>query len=323
MREIGGYIEFEHYHHPMLHENAIKLNCGRSGLAYIIKARHIKKIAVPYFQCDSVSDICIRYGAKIRYYHIGRDLMPNGVELEEDEWLLAVNYYGQMTPEEAAGLKTRYKRVILDNTQAYFDMPLLGIDTMYSCRKFFGVPDGGLLYTDAELDEELPVDMSMDRMGHLLGRFEYSASEYYAESVRNNDRFDHEPIKRMSRLTENLLRAVDYEYVKNARTDNFSYLNDRLGEINLLRLRPVEGAFAYPLLIRNGAELRKTLIANKVYVPTLWPNVVGVMDRDSVEYELAENILPLPCDQRYGKGDMQTICDIIKNSTYERSRHDE
>lgn len=29
MREIGGYIEFEHFHGLMLHEDGIKLDCGR------------------------------------------------------------------------------------------------------------------------------------------------------------------------------------------------------------------------------------------------------------------------------------------------------
>ena len=48
MREIGGYIELEHNRNPMLHEECIKLNCGRSGLAYIIEAKGIRKIALPY-----------------------------------------------------------------------------------------------------------------------------------------------------------------------------------------------------------------------------------------------------------------------------------
>lgn len=311
MKEIGGYIEFEHYRRPMLHEDAIKLNCGRSGLAYIIQARHIRKIAVPYFQCDSVFDVCARYGAEIRYYHIGRDLMPDELVLEDGEWLLLVNYYGQLDNETIIKLAERYHRVIVDNTQAYFQMPVPGIDTIYSCRKFFGVPDGGLLYTDASLEENLPADRSADRMVHLLGRFEYSASEYYAEYVKNNERFDCEPIKKMSKLTENLLRSIDYAYVKNARTGNCSHLNDRLEGLNRLTICTTKGAFAYPLYLENGDEIRKKLISNRIYVPMLWPNVIDSMPKDSLEYRLARNILPLPCDQRYGIEDMQTICDLI------------
>lgn len=43
MKEIGGYIEFEHYHGKEFHQNALKLNCSRNALAYLIKLHGIKK----------------------------------------------------------------------------------------------------------------------------------------------------------------------------------------------------------------------------------------------------------------------------------------
>ena len=45
MREIGGYIELDSYCLPMLHEGAVALNCGRNALAYLLRARQIKKTA--------------------------------------------------------------------------------------------------------------------------------------------------------------------------------------------------------------------------------------------------------------------------------------
>ena len=44
------------------------------------------------------------------------------------------------------------KNVIIDNVQAYFQRPIEGFDTLYSCRKYFGVPDGAVLYTDLEIE---------------------------------------------------------------------------------------------------------------------------------------------------------------------------
>ena len=58
MTEIGGYIELDKYALPMLHEGAISLNCGRNCLAYLLRARKIKKILLPKFLCDSVSSVC-------------------------------------------------------------------------------------------------------------------------------------------------------------------------------------------------------------------------------------------------------------------------
>jgi hypothetical protein len=193
-------------------------------------------------------------------------------------------------------------------------MPLSGVDTLYTCRKFFGVADGAFLYTDSKLDEELPLDESFERMHFLLGRFDRTASEFYSENVANNDLFETEPIKKMSKLTDNLLHAIDYSFVKERRTENFRLYAEKLGKINQLKLREVEGAFAYPLLVENGAEIRKKLQQQKIYIPTLWPNVVEEMQENSLEYGLAKDILPLPVDQRYGEEDMMEIINSIWRS---------
>ena len=47
MREIGGYIELDTYNLPMLHDDAIALNCGRNGLAYLFKVKGIRKLKIP------------------------------------------------------------------------------------------------------------------------------------------------------------------------------------------------------------------------------------------------------------------------------------
>ena len=164
---------------------------------------------------------------------IGLDFNPILEEQLADEWLYVVNFYGQVCIQD---ILNNYKRVICDNAQAYFQEPLKGVDTLYTCRKFFGVSDGAILYTDKKL-ENLPIDESHDRMHFLLGRYEKSASEFYNEYVANNDFFEYEPIKLMSRLTNNILHGIDYEYVKNRRTENFTYLNEKLFSVNKLQLK--------------------------------------------------------------------------------------
>lgn len=312
MKEIGGYIELDQYHLPMLHENAISLNCGRNCLAYLIRAKGIQKMILPWFLCDSVRETCINEGVDIRYYHIDENLRPPALTPGDGEWVYIVNYYGQLSRNEIEGYKDAYGKIIIDNTQAYFDMPVHGVDTLYTCRKFFGVPDGAFLYTDSRLDEELEQDESYKRMEFILGRYEQPASKFYGLYVKNNELFATEPIKKMSRLTRNLLHGIDYAAVKERRNRNYDYLYSRLGDINQLKLSRVEGAFSYPLLLDSGAEIRKKFIREKVYIPTLWENVLDDTDPGSLEHRYAENILPLPCDQRYCEQEMQAICNLLK-----------
>lgn len=308
MKEIGGYIELDTYHLPMLHEGAIALNCGRNALAYLLRAKKIKRLWIPKFICDSVTGVCEREHVPYTFYSIGLDFLPRQeIQLGEDEWFYFVNYYSQFSNETICRYVEKYNRVIVDHAQSYFHAPIPGVATLYTCRKYFGVADGAFLYTDVILDEDLPTDESFERMHFLLGRYERTASEFYSEYVANNELFDKEPIKKMSKLTWNLLHGVDYNSIKKIREKNYSYLHSMLYEINLLQLSDEPGTFMYPLLLENGADIRQELQKEKIYIPTLWPNVMDFCTDKDIEFDMAKNILPLPIDQRYSESDMQMI----------------
>ena len=306
MKEIGGYIELDTYTSKMLHDDGIKLNCGRNALAYFIKAKNIKKLWMPKFMCDSCDKVLSDNQVNVEYYSIGLDFKP--LIKEWDGWLYVVNFYGQLSNDYLTSLGDR---IIVDNVQAYFQEPIPGVDTLYTCRKFFGVADGAILYTDKYIEVE-EQDESFERMHFLLGRYERSASEFYAEYVDNNHFFRNEPIKRMSKLTENLLNGIDYEMVREKRTQNFAYLHEKLHSLNKLHLSVPDGAFMYPLYIKNGAVIRKQLQAKKIFIPTLWPAVFNLCKENELEYNMAKNILPIPVDQRYGVEDMEYIVEEIK-----------
>lgn len=312
-KEIGGYIEFETYHGTLLHENAIALNCGRNALAYLCEARQIRKLYLPAFLCDSVPNLCKRIGVAYEFYSIDTQLKPLFTKaLAPHEWLYLVNYYGQLSNSEIENWKAHYGRIVVDNCQSYFQMPVPGTDTLYTCRKYFGVADGAFLYTDARLAHPLETDESHDRMHFLLGRFERPASEFYLEYATNNDFFDEEPVKKMSLLTQNLLRGIDYLSIEETRKKNFAFLHKELGHKNQLCLNESEGTFMYPFMIQNGAMIRKKLQQKKIYIPTLWPSVKEWCSEEMLEYKYAKDILPLPIDQRYGKKDMMYIVNSIQ-----------
>ena len=311
MKEIGGYFGLEEFTDNSMYSDLIAVNSARNALIYLMRARKISKLYIPYYLCNSVSGVCDREGYAYEYYNIGEDLLPKfEKKLDDGEYLYVVNYFGQITDESIIALKEKHQNIICDNVQAFFRNPIEGIDTVYSCRKFFGVPDGGYVATDAKLDTELPVDISMDRMKHVLGRFEgKSASDYYGDFRENDDAFESLELREMSKLTRNIMGAVDYSRVKKAREENFAVLHSMLESQNKLSLKLPEGPYVYPFYCENGMEIKKALAAKKIFVPTLWPEVMEMGQR--LEADLAENILPLPCDQRYGKTDMERMANEI------------
>lgn len=308
--EIGGYFELDYYGKGEYHKNGIGVNLARNALIYIIKSKKIKTLYVPYFLCDSVktaSEFC-----NVIYYKINKYFLPDfDKSLGKNDYIYIVNYFGMFSNLQINKLKLEYKNIIIDNVQAFFQMPCDGVDTIYSCRKFFGVPDGAYVYTDSIINEKLEKDFSLNRVKHILGRCEENASKYYDEYRKNEELFESLPLKQMSNITKTILSGIDYKLVKKKRTDNFKYLNENLRNINLLKIKNISGAFAYPLYIKNAKKIRQNLIKNKVYIPVLWPNVIED-NKDNVAYEYASNILVLPCDQRYGLEEMKKIVKIIK-----------
>lgn len=308
MIEIGGYMEMDTYSNPVLHSDGIALNSARNCLAYLIETRHIAKIAIPKFLCNSVADICRKMGVVVRNYSINNVFLPDHLKLQKDEWLYLVNYYGQVHNKVIVEYKKKYDNLIVDNVQSYYQDALEGVDTIYTCRKYFGVPDGAFLYSNKELERKLEQDSSQNRMGHIIGRLEGTAEDFYSLYKKNEDMFQNLPLRTMSKLTKNLLRGIDFEKVRIKRERNFLYLNERLGKYNGLCLDMTSGPFMYPLYVQDGNKLRGKLLERHIYIPTLWPDVLNKCNRTELEYDLALNILPLPIDQRYSINDMCTLC---------------
>ena len=311
-KEIGGYFGLEQLVSKEYYPDLVAVNNARCALLYILKAKQYKKVYLPYFLCDSVRRLLEREQIPFEEYAIDRSFHPRfDRALKSDEVLYLVNYYGFLDDAQIRGMKGSYGNIVLDNAQAFFARPANGIDVIYSCRKFFGVPDGGYVSTDAVLNESIPVDVSMNRMKHILGRYEgSSASAYYSDFCDNDESFKELGLRRMSRLTRNILGAIDYETAKQRREENYRILSDALGETNPLKLPSPCGPYAYPFYTKNGMETKRQLAGEKIYVATLWPNVLetGL----EIETDLAENILPLPCDQRYSEADMHRVVSVLK-----------
>lgn len=293
------------------------LNCCRSALLYALELRHAETIWLPDFMCDVVPETCMQANVAIKTYHIAESLLPDydDFNIADGEYFLLCDYCGQLKEEDV--LKAHEfsgGRLIVDETQGFFRKPWACADTLYTCRKYFGVADGGYLSTHdgSRLNRSIDRAESWDKMEYLLGRLERTASEFYQASSENNERFRDNPILKMSLVTQNILRSIDYSLVKQIRESNFKYLDEHLGATNFLKLSLPEGPFMYPYLVEDAEGIRGELAKKKIFIPTLWPNVINDDSAGEIARKYAQNILPLPVDQRYGQADMEAIISSLK-----------
>lgn len=315
MEPIGGYFSLELPQHEEYHKDAIRLNTGRNCLEYILQARGYSKVYIPYYTCDVVLEPFKKLGIPYEYYHVNNHLeIRDEIILKAGEALLYTNYYGlkQRYTEKLA--KQYGNSLIVDNTQAFYAKPIEGIDTFYTCRKFFGVPDGAYLYTDKLLDLELEQDQSYERMLSLTKRIDLSPEAGYQDFRDTSKALVGQPIKRMSKLTQRMMQGIDYETVAQRRRANYELLHQTLSLENNIVLPLEDDAvpMVYPYLVPVKG-LREELIENKIFVARYWPNVLECTTPDDIDYLLAFQMQPLPIDQRYGEEEMKYIIKIIQN----------
>ncbi len=309
---IGGYFELELPRHPEYHGKAIALNSGRFALEYILRCRQYDKVYLPYFTCDSVLEPILKLGLPYAFYHIDKEYrITDEISLNEGEGIIYTNYWG-LQEDYCKTLAAKYgKQLILDYAQAFYSKPIAGIDTVYSCRKFFGVPDGGYLYTDAQPDFEMESDKSYTRMDSLVKRIDISPEAGYDDFCRVSDEFKTASLRKMSKFTKRMMQSIDYNAVAKRRMDNYNILRELLGG---RKLKPGEVPMIFPFESGQGQSLRKELIAEKIFVAKYWPNVDKWAGAESTETWMANYILPLPIDQRYTEKDMLRVVQIIKTS---------
>ncbi|SDF15410.1 hypothetical protein [Sporomusa acidovorans] len=317
--EIGSFIEMEfprqneYYSGPGI----ARLNSGRAGIFHAARVLECSTVFLPFYQCDTVRDFLVRKEIGVRYYSIDEKFNPLIQKIPTDSAIVIANYFGIMGQSRLENLSSRYKNVIIDNSQAFFSKPLSDCISVYSARKFIGVPDGAYVIGTGTVTqlEEYEQDISSDTSLFLLQRIEYGcAGKSYEAKLLNEQRINNSDIKKMSKLTRAILDGTNYDLIKKKRRENFDIACNLFGGINKINPRMYYDEdcipMVYPLVVENDDLLAK-LLANKIYQGHWWSYLLESLPEDSYEYWLSKYIIPVTIDQRYDKAELDFTAKII------------
>jgi len=313
---IGGYFELElPAERQFPYPEAARFQSARAAFRALIRAGRPKKVWMPKFICNAMLAPLEAENIEFDWYDVNDQLEVEEIaEIGIDDWLLYVNYFG-ICNGHVADLIQRFspRQLVLDYSQSFFAPPEIdALATIYSPRKFFGVPDGGLLISRIPIPPSKTRDTSsFGRISHLLRRLGDSPESGYAEyQIAENSLAECEP-KRISKLSERILLSIDFNNASIKRTQNFLFLHNKLAGFNQLTIDPssIQAPMCYPFLTRDR-DLRRHLIDNRIFVPSYWPDAVDRLSVDRAE-EMVRNLLPLPVDQRYGEKEMERIVSAI------------
>ncbi|SDB38647.1 hypothetical protein SAMN02910298_01900 [Pseudobutyrivibrio sp. YE44] len=289
--------------------DSVALNSGRSAIAYAALAGGFKKVYIPYYTCKTVEAGLLEAGVEVCCYNIDETLMPIEPAGGFDDKALFVytNYFGIMTHVQQRDIIAEHSHVLFDNTQGFFTKPLRGTYSAYSCRKFFGVPDGAFLVGDKLERLDIKTGTSADVAQFLLQAIEGGPNSAYDMSKENEEHINGEGMCYMSKLTKALMDGIDLQYVNEKRLENFKALHEKLGKYNELKINLENGApMVYPLLVDKDG-VREYLVENNIFVPRWWRWIAESKETNDFEKHLSRFLVPIPITQTYDVEDMEYI----------------
>lgn len=323
-KEYGGYLPLElcqRQERFRLPEGDIRsYNCGRTAIyeAALAMKSQVHKIYVPYYICHTVVHAITQAGIEVARYSLNEKLEPTAEIVADNncEGVLIVDYFG-LKDNFLRKISNKYAHVILDCTQAFFFEPVIreGINNIYSCRKFVGVPEGGYLVEKNTYARQLEPGSSWTQYGFLCKAHELGTNSAYQDSLENERQLG-ERKEGMSHLTQKVLQGVDYDLIARKRKENFKRMQELLGDINRLAIvecyQGVPQCYPFWAPKAMGQELKEALLKEHIYIPTLWKECREICEEGSLEVEWTNDLLCIPIDQRYSLEDMEFLAVLIK-----------
>lgn len=294
----------------------------RSALMRYLWEQGVDTIWLPTYLPPIVENNRFLCQFKRKFYGVGNRLEPAADFLSEvasGDAVVTIPYLGKPLPDEFCAALAARKNIVWveDRAQCLFPgQTSLAQAVIYSPRKLVGVPDGGLLVGKGcgaleswcLPDGNPALAQRYARMGDSYGR-----ATNHAENLRSlKFELEHQLSRhRMSPLTESLLRRIPLEEIKYKRQANWQTLYGILHKFCLWPIEsPTFAPFAFPLLVPQGlpAEILHTLLMREnIYGQRMWYPLDLPRRMFPLEETLSKRLLLLPCDQRYGKADMERI----------------
>lgn len=314
---------------------------GRGALSLLLEQVNpsLRRVLLPAYICESVILPFEKAGFELSYYNVDKQFTPDDIELIKSANIgifLHMGYFGYQTnailAEIVSELKSKSVIVIEDVTHTLFSNHNLIVNDFVfgSIRKWFGIPSGGFMASDKNMNYELPNDSSdfIDlRVRSLNEKFEYIISRNISKKARYLSGFKaaeqilDEDVKafKIDEISENLIQGLDDELLQNRRRTNYEALINGLDDLSGIevifsKLENNMTPFFFPIYIKNNRnELRRYLTKQDIYCPVHWPiskQLKGHMSNGTKE--IYNSILSIPCDQRYLVEDMTRVTDEIR-----------
>ncbi len=326
--------------------NTVFLDSGRSCIKILCQLIKNKEILVPSFSCFSVI-YGFTEGLKPVFYEIyDKNFGINFDDLkskitDKTGAIYITNYFGHMLSDEDAEkinkIKKEYNLIVIeDNTQSMFSGGLkVGDYSLCSTRKWFSVPDGGVIYSDNSLstldlrglkkdskqcDKLYPQIVKTMFLKNMIDYPPKEIADLFAVVEEElNEYADNGEIFLMNDFTEFVYKCNSVNDMIKKRQENEKYLRTLINSPYLTQAidERAEGEcpFNMPMYCMHRDEMWNYLTERfNIYPSVLWRTYqYDPVNKIGNTAKMGHEIISFPIDQRYGKEDMEFLAEAINS----------
>ena len=196
-----------------------------------------------------------------------------------------------------------------------------------SIRKWLAIADGGLVFSKDDFK-------SKHKFEHCFSDLRKNAMEKKSAFLQTGDEKLKDEFRRllgeagelldassdpygMTAASEEQLKKTDFDRIFEQRIKNVNALKTGLqplvdcGKMKFITSNPEKSTLYFPILVENRNDVQKALAEKSVYCPVIWPVPEQARNICPNSEYVADNMLAIPCDQRYAQEDMLRIVEII------------
>lgn len=309
---------------------------GRDAMRALSRALGPRPVLLPALCCESMLVPFDQTGCRVGFYRLDGELRADEADVLRKAGpgtlLVYLSYFGVRPFSDAFLQRLRDGGVLLaeDRTQ---DLPIprapggFAPDAVFaSLRKWAALPEGGMLKCERAVEsgrvDSRFGDLCREAMEKKTRWLESGDPACKAECLRLIAQAEAlldvpgEPVA-MSGAYRELLRSLDLPAIGRIRQRNCARLAERLeplrlaGKLRFVSDSPEASALYFPILLEDREPVKRALWARGFYHPVIWPEPEAVSGVCPVSRRVADHMLALLCDQRYGAAEMDLFADSL------------
>lgn len=295
---------------------------ARAALAHLLISKKPAKLWLPAYICADILQAPQKTKTAVDFFPSdpvnGIDLAFLQDRIRPGDAVLTVGYGGHPPATALRSFVGKHRDIIWieDRCQSLQNHKPGGDYLIYSPRKILGVPDGGLLLGVREALEPPLYDQETheDRMRFMypaLARYEDwegDRREEWYTAYKNAEKAMSADLRPMTSLTAFMLQNIPYAPLADARKKNAAWLAHRLKTLKNIQVLPLADVpFCVTIITEDAGNLAQHLSGKGIFCARHWPCLASPAENWPAQWDLAQKLLSIPCDHRYGIANMEKI----------------